>query len=69
MFIGGFPDEWTPIGWKIHHSSQPLDIDYSEDADVTEAVFRLKDLGQWDVDITKDERTAMVFRLLGLAGT
>ena len=68
MFIGAFPDEWTPIGWKIHHSSQPLDIDYSDDADVNEVVFLLKDLGELGSDITQEERTAMVFRLLGPAG-
>lgn len=68
MFIGAFPEEWTPIGWKIHHSSQPLDIDYSDDADVNDVVFWLKDLGQLGSNITKEERTAMVFRLLGPAG-
>ena len=34
MFIGAFPEEWTPVGWKVNHTWQPLDIDYSEDADV-----------------------------------
>ena len=68
MFIGAFPDEWTPIGWKIHHSSQPLDIDYSDDEDVNEVVFRLKDLGEVGSYITNEERIAMVFRLLGPAG-
>jgi hypothetical protein len=68
MFIGAFPEEWTPVGWKIHHSSQPIDIDYSDDADVNEVVFRLKDLGELGSDITKEERTAMAFRLLGPAG-
>jgi hypothetical protein len=40
MFIGAFPEERTPIGWKIHYSSQPLDIDYSDDEDVNDVVFR-----------------------------
>src|SRR6266853_184524 len=62
MFIGAFSDEWAPIGWKIHHSSEPLDIDYSDDADVNEVVFLLKDLGELGSDITQEERTAMVFR-------
>lgn len=69
VFIGAFPEEWTPIGWKVHHSSQPLDIDYSEDADVNEVVFRLKDLGGLDGHLTKEERTVMVFRLLGPPGS
>jgi len=68
MFIGGFPDEWTPIGWKIHLSAQPLDIDYSDGADVNEVVLGLKDLGELDGDISKEERTAMVFRLIGPLG-
>ena len=69
MYIGAFPDEWTPVGWEIHHSSQPLDIDYSEDADVNDVVFQFKDLGQVDGDIANAERTAMIFRLLGQPGS
>jgi hypothetical protein len=68
MFIGAFPEEWTPIGWKIHHSSQPLDIDYSDDEDVNDVVFRLQELGEFGSQITNEERIAMVFRLLGPAG-
>jgi len=68
MFIGAFPEEWTPIGWKTHFTSQPLDIDYSEDEDVNEVVFRLKDLGRVGEDISTPERTAMAFRLLGPPG-
>ena len=48
MFTGGFPDEGRPYGWRIHHASQPIDIDYSEDEMVNEVVFRLKDLGDFD---------------------
>lgn len=68
MFMGAFPDEWTSIGWKVHHRSQPLAIDYSEDTDVSEVVFRLKDLGEFDSEIGHAERTAMIFRLRGPPG-
>ena len=48
MFAGAFPDEWTPYGRRFHASSQPIDVDYSDDEVVNEVVFRLKDLGDFD---------------------
>jgi hypothetical protein len=48
MFVGAFPEEWTPYGWHAHFSSQPIDVDYSDDDEVNEIVFRLKDLGDFD---------------------
>ena len=49
MFIGAFPDEWTPYGWHANfHSAQPIHVDYSDDERVNEVVFRLKDLGAFD---------------------
>ena len=42
MFVGAFPEEWTPYGWRSHFSSQPIPVDYSDDADVNEIVFELK---------------------------
>jgi hypothetical protein len=48
MFAGAFPDEWTPYGWRFHGSSQPIDVDYSDDEDVNNIVSRLKDLGDFD---------------------
>jgi len=65
MLIGAFPQEWTPVGWKVDYDSQPLLIDYSDDEEVNEAIFRLKDIGsQVDDDITAAERTKMVLGLL-----
>jgi len=48
MFVGAFPEEWTPYGWRSHFSSQPIQVDYSDDEDVNEIVFELKDLGDFD---------------------
>jgi hypothetical protein len=48
MFAGAFPDEWTPYGWRLHASSQPIDVDYSHDEQVSEIIFRLKNLGDFD---------------------
>jgi hypothetical protein len=48
MFIGAFPDEWTPYGWRFNASSHPIDVDYSDDDEVNEIVFRLKDVGDFD---------------------
>ncbi len=48
MFAGAFPEEWTPYGWRFHAWSQPIDVDYSDNEDVNEIVFRLKDLGDFD---------------------
>ncbi len=48
MFVGAFPQEWTPYGWRSHFSSQPIHVDYSDDEDVNEIVFELKDLGDFD---------------------
>jgi hypothetical protein len=46
MFAGAFPDRWTPYGW--HASTEPIVVDYSDDEEVNEIVFRLKDLGDFD---------------------
>jgi hypothetical protein len=46
MFAGAFPDAWTPYGWRT--SSEPVVVDYSDDKEVNEIVFRLKDLGDFD---------------------
>lgn len=48
MFVGAFPQEWSPYGWHFHASAQPIHIDYSDDEDVNEIVFELKDLGDFD---------------------
>jgi hypothetical protein len=48
MFAGAFPEEWTPYGWRFHAWSQPIHVDYSDDDDVNEIVFELKDLGDFD---------------------
>jgi hypothetical protein len=64
MFIGSFPEQWTPTNWSVHNSSQPLDVDYSDDEVVNEIVFRLKDIGDVvDGVITDPERDAMIGRL------
>lgn len=64
MFIGAFPDEWSPKGWKVHFSAQPIDFDYSDDDDVNEVVFQLIELGAIDDGgAIKDRINAMIRRL------
>jgi hypothetical protein len=46
MTIGGFPEDWSPYGWHLHHTHQPVDIDYSDE--VSEVLSRLRDLGDFD---------------------
>lgn len=48
MFAGSFPDDCRPHGWRADRSSQPIDVDYSDDETVNEVVFDLKDLGDFD---------------------
>ena len=48
MFAGAFPEEWTPYGWRVQTSAQPIDVNYSDDEEVNGIVFRLKDLGDLD---------------------
>jgi len=46
MSIGAFPDDWTPHGWRVHHSHPPVRIDYSDE--VGHVVSGLRDLGDFD---------------------
>lgn len=50
MFVGAFPEEWSPYGWRFHakRRGQPIDVDYPDDEQVNEVVFELKDLGDFD---------------------
>jgi hypothetical protein len=64
MFIGAFPEEWSPKGWKVHFSAQPIDFDYSDDEDVNEIVFQLKEIGAVDDGgAIKYRVNAMIMRL------
>ena len=46
MFTGGFPADTTPHGWRL--SDRPIDVEYSDDEEVNEVVFELKDVGDFD---------------------
>lgn len=46
MFTGGFPVDWTPYGG--HFPGRPIHVDYSDDEEVNEVVFDLKDVGDFD---------------------
>jgi hypothetical protein len=50
MFVGAFPDEWSPYGWRFHaaRKGQPIYVDYSDDEQVNEVVNELKDVGDFD---------------------
>jgi hypothetical protein len=49
LFIGAFPAEWSPYGWRLGRSAhQPIAISYSDDEAVNEVVFELKDVGDFD---------------------
>jgi hypothetical protein len=64
MFIGAFPDEWSPNGWRTDSSSQHVDFDYSDDEEVNEVVFQLKEVGAFDDGgAIKDRVKAMIRRL------
>jgi hypothetical protein len=64
MFLGAFPDEWSPRGWRVGSSSQPIEFDYSADEEVNEVVFQLKELGAIDDGgAIKDRVNAMIKRL------
>ena len=63
VFLGGFPQDWSPSGWVASYTAQtqPLEIDYADDDLVNEIVFRLKDLGDAvDGTISDKEREAMI---------
>ena len=42
LFVGAFPQEWSPYGWHFHASAHPIHIEYSDDEEVNEVVFRLQ---------------------------
>ena len=49
LFVGAFPAEWSPFGWRLGRSPhQPIAINYSDDEAVNEVVFELKDIGDFD---------------------
>jgi hypothetical protein len=48
LFIGAFPTEWSPYGWRLGGTGQPIDINYSDDETVNEVVHELKDIGDFD---------------------
>jgi hypothetical protein len=43
MFVGAFPQEWSPTGWRLTGPIQEIDFDYSDDEAVNDAVFRIKE--------------------------
>jgi hypothetical protein len=64
MFIGGFPDTRSRVSWSVHFTSQPIDVDYSDDDVVNDIVFELKDLGEpVDGIITPAQRNEIIERL------
>jgi len=64
LFVGAFPQEGSPRGWHSHASAQPIDIEYSDDEEVNEVVFRLKDLGDFDdVGLSAAEVDNMITQL------
>ncbi len=44
MFIGAFPQTWSPISWSARATSRPIEVDYSDDDVVNDIIFALKDL-------------------------
>src|SRR5256885_10966354 len=48
LFVGAFPQDWSPYGWHFHASAQPIHIENSDDEEVNEVDFRFKDLGDFD---------------------
>lgn len=50
MFVGAFPEEWSPYGWRFHAArrGQPIHVNYSHDEALNEVVFELKDIGDFD---------------------
>ncbi len=64
LFVGAFPQEGSHHGWHSHASAQPIDIEYSDDEEVNEVVFRLKDLGDFDdVGLSAAEVDNMITQL------
>ena len=63
MFVGAFPDDCRPQGWRPDRSGQPIDIDYSMDETVNEVVFDLKDLGDFDDYWIVADRDKMIAKL------
>jgi hypothetical protein len=64
MFAGAFPEDWRPSGWHTHHTSQPIDVNYSDDDVVNEVVFELKDIGDFlDAGDIRRDRDRMIAQL------
>jgi|ERR1700694_2565328 len=65
VFIGAFPQDWSPTGWLVRVPLREIDFDYSDDEAVNEAVYRLKDLrDDIDGEISSAECDQLIISLI-----